>query len=134
MTTSEKTISGDIGNSYARIGMFMKKNNLKQNGPVLTIYHSYDPDKIDMECAIPLAKTVKGEGEVKVWEMKAGNAAKLNYYGAYDKMHDAHDAMHKWIADNNKKMNGSPWEVYVTDPGNEKDTTKWLTEIYYPFE
>ncbi len=134
MMTNAKTISGDIGNSYARIGMFMKKNNLKQNGALLAIYHSYSPEKIDMECAVPLDKTAKGEGEIKVSEMKAGKVAKLNYYGAYDKMEGAHNALHKWIDDNHKKMNGSPWEVYVSDPMNEKDTSKWLTEIYYPIE
>ena len=29
-------------------------------------------------------------------------------------------------------MNGAPMEVYVTDPMLEKDTTKWITEVYYP--
>ena len=134
MMTSEKTISGDIGNSYARIGMFMKKNKLNQNGAVLAIYHSYDATKIDMECAVQLDKTAKGEGEIKVSEMKAGNAVVAHYYGAYEKTNTAHDALHKWIGDNKKKIIGDPWEVYVTDPMNEKDTAKWLTEIYYPVE
>ncbi len=134
MMTSEKTISGDIGNSYGRIGMFMKKNNLKQNGAVLAIYHSYAPAKIDMECAVPLEKSIKGEGEIKVSELKAGNAVVGHYYGAYEKTNTAHEALHKWMDENHKKTTGSPWEVYVTDPMNEKDTAKWLTEIYYPVE
>ncbi|ALO14213.1 Transcriptional regulator, effector-binding domain/component [Salinivirga cyanobacteriivorans] len=27
---------------------------------------------------------------------------------------------------------GSPWEVYLTDPQTEKDTSKWLTKMYQP--
>jgi len=27
---------------------------------------------------------------------------------------------------------GGPWEVYATDPGAEPDTSKWLTEIWFP--
>jgi effector-binding domain-containing protein len=132
--TTPQTISADIGKSFGIIGEFTKKNKLTQAGPVLTIYHSYAPDKIDMECGVPVNKRVNGVGEVECYPMPATNTAMLNYYGAYDKMEGAHGAIKKWIKDNNKKMKGDPWEVYVTDPMNEKDTAKWLTEIYYPIE
>ena len=29
---------------------------------------------------------------------------------------------------------GPSWEVYVTDPGAEPDTSKWQTDIYFPVE
>ncbi len=133
-TTSMQTITADIGNSYMKIGAFMKKEKLNQSGPVFAFYHSYSPDKIEMECAVPIDKEAKGDGEIIVGKMKPGNAVVAHYYGSYEKTGTAHDALNKWIVDNHKKINGSPWEVYVTDPGVEKDTAKWLTEIYYPVE
>ena len=87
-----------------------------------------------MECGIPIGKMVKGEGDILVTEMKAGNAIVAHYYGAYDKTGAAHELIDKWVKDNNKKVVGPPWEVYITDPGIEKDTMKWLTDIYYPIE
>ncbi len=134
MKTTLKTISGDIVNSYGRIGMFMRKNNMQQIGSPITFYHSFSPESIDMECAIPMNKMIKGEGEIKTSEMKAQNAVVAHYYGAYDKSGTAHDAIQKWAKEHNKKINGIPWEVYVTDPMLEHDTAKWLTDVYYPIE
>ena len=39
-----------------------------------------------------------------------------------------------FILNKGKKISGPIREVYVTDPGMEKDTTKWLTEIIFPIE
>lgn len=131
-TTNIQTISADIGASYQKIGEFMKKNQLEMAGPVCAFYHSFSAEKIEMECAIPVAKMVKGEGDVNVNTMKAGNAVVAHYYGPYMGTEQAHAALDQWMKENKKEMVGSPWEVYVTDPMVEKDTAKWLTEIYYP--
>lgn len=133
-TTNIKTISEDIGASYMKIGEFMKKNKAEIAGPVLAIYHSFAPEKIEMECAIPISKELKGDGTVNVIKMPAGNAIVAHYYGSYMETGPTHEAIIKYTKDNNRKISGSPWEVYVTDPGIEKDTAKWLTEIYYPVE
>jgi effector-binding domain-containing protein len=134
MMTSEKTISADIGDSFKKISDYVAKNKLNMTGPVFTFFHSYSPDKIDMECAIPVDKTAEPSGDVKTSEMKAQNAAVIHYYGDYALTGAAHEAMDKWIKSNNKTMNGSPWEEYITDPMVEKDTAKWLTKIYYPID
>ena len=134
METNNEKISSDIGMSYGKIGAFMRKNNLEQAGSVFAIYHSYSPEKIEMECGVPIAKMAKGEDDINVTEMKAGNAVVAHYYGAYAGTGAAHELLDKWIKENNKNVIGSPWEVYITDPGIEKDTLKWLTDIYYPIE
>ncbi|MDF2438101.1 MAG: hypothetical protein K0Q95_2477 [Bacteroidota bacterium] len=133
-TTDMKSISEDIGKSFQKIGEFMGKHKLEIAGPVLAIYHGFSHDKIEMECGIPIGKEIKGEGEVNVIKMPAGNAVVAHYYGPYKGTESAHASIDKFIKENNKKVTGSPWEVYVTDPGVEKDTAKWLTEIYYPVE
>jgi effector-binding domain-containing protein len=133
-TTNLQTISDDIGASYGKIGEFMKKNQLEIAGPVLAIYHSFSSEKIDMECGIPINKEVKGDGTVNVIKLPAGNAIVAHYYGPYMGTKDAHAAIDTYVKENNKKVIGAPWEVYVTDPGVEKDTAKWLTEVYYPVE
>jgi effector-binding domain-containing protein len=133
-TTNLQNVSADIGASYMKIGEFMKKNKLEIAGPVLAIYHSFSPEKIEMECGVPIGKEVKGDGTVNVIKKPAENAVVGHYYGPYTGFENAHNAINKYIKENNKKVIGAPWEVYITDPGVEKDTAKWLTEIYYPVE
>jgi effector-binding domain-containing protein len=132
MMTSDATITADIGSSYQKIGQFMGKNKLNFAGPVFAFYHSYSSEKIDMECAIPVDKEIASSDSVTVKKMEAGPAALIRYYGDYAGTIKAHEAMDKWLTANKKSLAGSPYEVYVTDPMVEKDTAKWLTEIYYP--
>jgi effector-binding domain-containing protein len=133
-TTNIKNISTDIGASYMKIGQFLKKNKLQMAGPVMAIYHSFSPEKIEMECAVPIGKEVKGDEMINVIKLPAQNAVVAHYYGPYSGTESAHKAILNFVKTNNKKVTGDPWEVYVTDPGIEKDSAKWLTEVYYPIE
>lgn len=133
-TTTLPNISNDIAASYKTITDFLKKNNLGIAGYLCAFYHSFTPDKIEVECAIPINKLLPSEGAVNVSVMKAGKAVVANYFGPYTGTSKAHQAINQWIVEHHKKIMGSPWEVYITDPMTEKDTTKWLTKVYYPIE
>lgn len=129
-----QTISNDIASSYSKIGSFMEQNKVVQMAPPLAFYHSFSEKSIDLECAIPINVLVKSSSDVNVIEFKPCNAIVAHYYGPYDKSGAAHEAIDKWIKNKKLKITGSPWEVYVTDPMIEKDTMKWLTDVYYPVE
>jgi effector-binding domain-containing protein len=129
-----QTISNDIASSYSKIGAFMKKNKVVQMAPPLAFYHSFSEKGIELECAIPINALIKSSSEVNVIEFKPCNAIVAHYYGPYEKSGIAHEAIDKWIKSKKLKITGSPWEVYVTDPMVEKDTMKWLTDVYYPVE
>ncbi|NNE56058.1 MAG: AraC family transcriptional regulator, partial [Flavobacteriales bacterium] len=55
-------------------------------------------------------------------------------YGPYEASGDVWMGMDRYIQCNGIEMNGAPFEMYVTDPMQEPDTAKWLTEIVYPVE
>ena len=35
------------------------------------------------------------------------------------------------MGNNGLNYDAKPWEVYITDPGVEKDTSKWVTHVYF---
>ena len=86
------------------------------------------------ESAIQTDKLGKSEGRIVAKNSYAGDVAFLKYFGSYQKTQAAYEAIYKWIADNGKTENGNAWEVYVTDPGAEKDTANWETDIYVPIK
>jgi effector-binding domain-containing protein len=45
-----------------------------------------------------------------------------------------HWAIDTYMKDFNLKPKDFIWEVYVTDPATEPDSTKWETDIYYPLK
>lgn len=142
-TIQDSATSVDIGEKlgalYGEIGAEMQKQGMTQAGAPLAIYDrvEYNPDgsmKFWFKAGIPVDKAGKNAGRVMYWESTAGNAVKCNYYGDYAETGACHEAIDKYITDNGKTINGGVWEVYVTDPGTEPDTMKWLTEIYYPVQ
>jgi effector-binding domain-containing protein len=132
-TATESTIGQKLGMNYGLIGAAMKKQNLKMAGPVMAIYYT-PPPNFEFDAAAHVDKPGKDDGKVKAGEIKGGNAVVAHYYGAYEKIPAAWTAIKQYIANNNKKKTGTPWEEYVTDPMMEKDTAKWLTNIYFPVE
>jgi effector-binding domain-containing protein len=128
-----------LGGLYGEIMGEMEKQKLTQAGPVLAIYDKveYSPNgdmKFWFKAGVPVDKAGKNSGRVMYWENTAGNAIKCDYYGDYSNTGACHEAIDKYITDKGKTINGAVWEVYVTDPGAEPDTAKWLTEIYYPVQ
>lgn len=134
LTTTPAEMPTVFGDAFGKILMEMGNQKLHQAGPVFAIYHNYSPESIDMEPGIPVDKAGKTVGDINAYELPSAKAMKIDYYGSYDRMEEAHGFIDEWAKANNMTFAGSPWEVYVTDPSNEPDTTKWLTKIYYPVQ
>jgi effector-binding domain-containing protein len=133
-TATVATIGMKLGKNYGAIGAAMAKQKLTQQGPVLAIYYSDSETNFDFDAAVPVNKAGKADGNVKPGKLAAGNAVVAHYYGGYMGTPAGHMAIHEYLKAHNKKVIGAPYEMYVTDPGMEKDSSKWLTEICYPVE
>ena len=86
----------------------------------------------DMMAGFP----VKGDANTTVpgfdtHVIPASRMLMIAYHGAYDKSGSAHEAMDGYIKEKGLDHYGNVVEEYITDPMTEKDTTKWLTNIYY---
>lgn len=130
-TADLNTIGTKIGMHYETIGQVMGKQKLEMAGAPFAIYYSESETNFDMDVAMPVKSPGKAEGNVKPGQIAAGNALVVHYYGAYDKSGTAHSAIHQYIQANNLNMRAAPMEVYITDPGMEPDTAKWLTDVVY---
>jgi effector-binding domain-containing protein len=134
-TASVNTISQKLGMSYGMIGAVLKKQGINMAGAPFAIYHSGGKGgPFDLEAAVPVDKPGKSDGKVIAGELKEGNVAMVKYFGDYSKINSAYEAVQGFIQSNNKKVRGFPWESYVSDPMNEKDTAKWETDLYFPIE
>jgi len=100
-------------------------------GPPAGIFWTWDEENKESDMAV-VATVAEGEVEgMEIFEIEGGKALMLAYYGAYDASYDAHMAINEHMEDNGMEMRDVVIEEYMTDPSNEPDTTKWLTNIYY---
>lgn len=98
----------------------------------MTIYHKWEPESVLMEMAIAVADSVGVPDSLTVNRIPAGSALKIQHMGSYDNLGDTWDTFETYNAANDIEPRWSPYELYVTDPGQEPDTTLWLTEVVYP--
>ncbi len=101
--------------------------------PPFAIYHKWDEknQSATMDAAIAATSTKPGNDKIQKGSTHNGDALKAVHIGGYNTEAE-HNAMYEYSKANGLQIIGSPWEVYVTDPGEEPDSTKWITEVYYP--
>jgi effector-binding domain-containing protein len=127
-----KAVSNQMGKMYGELFGALKKSKVEMSGMPFCIYPKYSEESMEMICAVPVAANAKLPAKYKVQMAPGGKAVKAVHTGDYKNLGMSHDQINKYIAFKKLEITGAPWEVYVTDPTVEKDTAKWVTEIYYP--
>ncbi|HSN62175.1 MAG TPA: GyrI-like domain-containing protein [Ferruginibacter sp.] len=116
----------------------IKKQQLKITGAHIAWYKT-NKAPFFFEAGLPVnkkpSKLPKG---VFVKTIGGGNAVTAHFYGPYSITHMGYDALADYIKDNKKKRNGTPYEIYVTEPigkdGKAIDPYKVQTDIVFPYQ
>ena len=131
-TVAMKEIGTVMGPLFGELLGHIRQNGQQPAGMPVAIYHSVPTDTVDVECAMPVASPVAGAGRVQAGELPAGTAATVTHIGPYDTLPETWGALTAWIQAQGLEPAAPPWEVYVTDPGAEPDSSKWRTDIFFP--
>jgi effector-binding domain-containing protein len=127
-------ISAQMGKMYGELEAMLKKAKVPVTGHPFALYPAYSETSMDMICAMPVAADAKLPAKYKVETVAGSSAIKGVYKGDYANLIALHTELDQYLQYKGLTMNGAPMEVYVTDPMLEKDTSKWITEIYYPIK
>lgn len=126
-----------MGNMYGEIMSYMAANELEmapERHPI-TVYHDWSESGITMECGLPVENVDAVESDrIMLKNTYGGLTVIAVHLGDYNQLEATHGVVDIYVDDNDLRVTGPPWEEYVTDPGQEPDTTKWMTHVYYPVE
>ena len=102
-------------------------------------YHTTDmTNRMEIEVGVPIVGTATGDGRVRVGELPAGPYVVATHTGPYNGLMEATKALLKWAA-----QHGIEWattddgrwlgrvELYPTNPAEEPDQSKWVTELAF---
>ena len=131
-TVAMREIGNVIGSLLGELGGYIQGSGGQPAGMPVAIYHSVPTDTVDIECAIPVAAPLAGEGRIRAGELPAGTAATVTHIGPYDDLPKTWATLTAWMQSQNLEGAAAPWEVYVTDPRAEPDRSKWRTDIFFP--
>jgi effector-binding domain-containing protein len=118
--------------AYVKIGKALSGKKLKPAGGPVGLYFTYDEQNqiTDMAAAMPVKGKLATE-EISRFSIPAGKAYVIDYYGPYEKSASAYKALDLYLHSNGLKHKAPVIEEYITDPGIEPDSSKWLTRIYF---
>jgi len=130
----------DMGGVYPRLLPkvldWLKQHHVQPAGPPFIRFLKVDMAKsLQIELGMPVAKAVRGSGNVKPGVIPAGKYVSLMWGGPDTVAGNA--ALQKWAKEQQLKFSrmGDVWtsrvEFSLTDPAKEPDSKKWQTEILY---
>lgn len=96
-------------------------------GKPICYFQSLEGDTAIIEAALPVNYTSLALNK----SFKASTVLRSTYVGAYDETQSAYDAMNNFLEANGLKSEQTHYQIFLTDPATEPDSSKWVTEIYY---
>lgn len=117
-----------FSSSYEKLG---KAAGASINGPAAGLFYTWDTvhHSADAAAAMPVSKDVKADG-VTMINVPASKAYMIAYHGGYTGSGKAHEALNAKVHADGKKAS-LVLEEYIKGPAEEKDSAKWVTNIYY---
>jgi effector-binding domain-containing protein len=121
-----------------KLDAVVKKNKLKVTGSPIAWYNSTKAPFF-FEAGLPVdKKPTKLPSNIMVREITADSVVVAHFYGPYELLPQAYEALRDWVKDRKKKLKGKPYEVYVGDPvdelGNSRDPYKVQTDVIFPLK
>ena len=129
---SPADIGPSMGPLFAELAGYIQSAGQAPAGPPLAIYHAMKKDCVEFECAIPVGGPIAGTDRIRAGELPECIAATVTHSGPYEGLPQTWSALTQWMAEKGLPGAGAPWEVYVTDPTKEPDSSKWRTEVFFP--
>jgi effector-binding domain-containing protein len=112
----------------------LAKSKLEIAGLPSSLYFKWDSisKTAVMAVAVPVNADIKTK--IKGYEtmaIPAGKNLRIMYQGGYTKIGGAHMAIDEYMKEKKLRQQNPVIEEYISGPGKETDSTKWITNVYY---
>jgi effector-binding domain-containing protein len=128
MSGMQQFYAQNLGNLFAKV----QAADVEMDGMPCGLYFKWDEQSgtADMAAAIPVKDELRLKGAMS-HSIPSGKALQIDYFGEYEHIGNAHNAIDDYMNDYGLLNNTPIIEEYVTDPSTEKDPAKWLTKVTY---
>ncbi len=121
-----------------KLANVIKKNGQKVTGKPIAWYTSTKAPYF-FEAGLPVdKKPAKQPSNVYVREIGIDSVVVAHFYGPYELLPQAYEALTDWMKSHKKTIKGKPYEIYVDDPmdkdGKLKDPYKVQTDVVFPWK
>ena len=132
MKSTTEDISSNMAMIFTKLAAYIGNNHIVPVGPPVSIWHSWSQEESEMEVGFPISQENSGNDEIKTRNTYEGKIATLMHKGSYEKTPQSWGILMQAIQKMELEQNGAPYEVYLTSPDIEPDTSKWKTKLCVP--
>lgn len=122
-----------LGQIFQAVQSALREQGVDGGGSPFARWHAFG-DQVDMEAGVMVQSPIVTTGQVEPGNLPGGRAAIAVHPGPYEGLPVTYDAIEAWLTESGNRASGGPWEIYLTDPSEEPDPSRWLTEVIYPLE
>jgi effector-binding domain-containing protein len=118
-------LSTVIPHACGEVWTFLRSSNIPRPGRNLALYLD---DVMNIEVGVEVFQPFAGNDRVVCSSTPAGMVATAEHIGPYERLGEAHTAIHKWAKAHSQALARPCWEVYGH---RNDDPAKLRTDVYY---
>ncbi len=129
-------ISAKLGEVYREIYYSLANQGIMPISQPFAKYISFphnpgDKNKVILQAGAFIESAIETSGRIQIGNSTSGNTLQASHFGVYETASVTHDAMKKYCKDSGYTINGSAYEIYITDPSLEPNPLNWETKVVY---
>lgn len=125
-------VAKHLGDILPGVFSYAQRAGIALSGPPVVRYSEHGPASFTIEAGFPVAAASPGEDAIQPATLGGTRVASTVHVGPYEDLPSTYRAMESWMDAQGLESAGDPWEQYITDPGDEPDSAKWLTAVRWP--
>jgi effector-binding domain-containing protein len=113
-----------------KVWAFLRTNHVPNSGLNVFLYHHPERsgESMYVDFGVQVTKRFDDDGEVKCVATPSGKVAQTIHIGPYDRLGEAHAAIHQWCKAHQRPIAAASWEIY----GHwNNDPQKLVTTMQY---
>lgn len=127
-------IAAGMGEGFGALMGFLGEDAQNMEGVPMCEYTKWDPENglCSFKTFVSVNTDKAPSPPVMEGMTPGGRYMTTAHMGAHEEMTPVYMAAEEYVVNQGWQMVGGPIEEYITDPGAEPDTAKWITNIYWP--
>jgi effector-binding domain-containing protein len=114
-----------------KVWAFLRANQVPNSGQNVFLYHHPERsgEAMDIDFGVQVPDSFENKGEVICVQTPSGEVAQTVHIGPYDRLGEAHAAIHQWCKVNQRPIGAASWEIYGhwnSDPAKLETTIRYL--------
>ncbi len=123
-----------ITEAFEAIYPYVAEQGASPAGAPYSCYHEFTADRVVADIGVPTSTELPPSGSLRADQLPAGLTTSVVHQGAYQDLERAHGAIRHWIDRHQKRVRGTPCELYEVGPGQVEDEREYRTRVVYWLE